>query len=151
MKIIYFIILFIFNGSMLWAQSPVRALGNDDFNWPSEGLTGYNSIAIDKADNIYVAFQDSSHENKITVRKYDGVSWKILGEEGFSAGEAQYTSIAINSVGVPYVTYKDALFSNKIVVKNSMAVLGYWLAMRVFRLVMFLLLLSPLMKQTEYM
>lgn len=117
-KIISTVIFILSIQSTLKAQLNVRALGNDDFNWPSEGLTAYNSIAKDAADNIYVAFQDSSYDNKISVHKYDGKSWKIVGQQGFSAGEAQTTSIAVNSAGIPYVAYKDVSASNKIVVKR---------------------------------
>lgn len=118
MKKFYFFYLCSILLGTLQAQSPVRALGNDDFNWPSEGITAYNSIAKDNADNIYVAFQDGAHDNKITVRKYDGISWKTVGQEGFSAGEAKYTTIALTGAGVPYVAYQDVSISNKAVVKR---------------------------------
>ena len=39
--------------------------------------------------------------------KYDGTSWVIVGNAGFTADTAVYTSLAISPSGEPYVAYQD--------------------------------------------
>ena len=46
--------------------------------------------------------------------KFNGTNWVNVGNEGFSAGEADYTSLAFNSSnGVPFIAYSDYVNSQK--------------------------------------
>jgi hypothetical protein len=78
------------------------------------GVTGFSgssvsapSLAIDSSDIPYVAYQDWGNGGKTTVKKYDGISWKIVGTPGFSSMNAFYPSLAIDSNGIPYVAFTD--------------------------------------------
>jgi len=44
--------------------------------------------------------------------KFDGTSWVLYGNQGFSDGGADYISLAIYN-GTPYVAYKDEANSSK--------------------------------------
>lgn len=46
-------------------------------------------------------------------------SWKVVGNPGFSVGQAEYTSIAIDGYGVPYVVYHHNGGDNGIVYKAT--------------------------------
>ncbi len=94
----------------------------DGTNWVYVGQPGfsasnstflYTTIAFSNAGEAWVAFRDNSNGNKATVMKYDGTSWVIVGQAGFSAGACAYTTIKFNSSGVPYVAYVDDFNSNK--------------------------------------
>ncbi|WP_281233215.1 GEVED domain-containing protein [Flavobacterium gelatinilyticum] len=65
----------------------------------------YNSsLAIDAANNLYLAFvSGSSGGQKLNVKKYNGTAWENLGAENFSQGRVQHVSIAVTASGVPYV------------------------------------------------
>jgi hypothetical protein len=88
-------------------------VGPDGF---SAGATNYTSLAFSPIDTLpYVAYQEYGNETyKATVMKYDGTNWVYLGNEGFSAGEADLTSLAFSPTdGEPYVAYIDGANSNK--------------------------------------
>lgn len=67
----------------------------------------YTNIVIASTGTLYLAFQDGSRANKVTVLKYDGTRWVAVGTPGFSAGSATYVSLALTSAGTPYVAFKD--------------------------------------------
>lgn len=91
---------------------PVGALGL------SSGEAFYESIAIDRTNMPYVAYQDAANGNKATVMKYNGSSWVNVGGAGFSGDLANYTQIAINNSGTPYVVFQDGADTQKITVMN---------------------------------
>ena len=64
----------------------------------------------------YVAYRDggTSPTNKATVRTYTGTTWSVVGEAGFSAGQASFTSLALHpTTGAPFLAYRDGGNSNK--------------------------------------
>ena len=66
------------------------------------------ALQIDSNNTPYILYQDSTAQNRATVRKYNGVNWTTVGNPGFSAGAIAYASIAIDSHNTPYVVYQDA-------------------------------------------
>ncbi|MCC6323455.1 hypothetical protein IT400_01540 [Candidatus Nomurabacteria bacterium] len=74
--------------------------------------TNYLSFGIDSKDRLYVAIQDRSQFNNVTVWMYDTTTispkWVIVGGPGFSGrGGSAYPSIAFDSNDVPYIGYLD--------------------------------------------
>lgn len=65
----------------------------------------YNSdIAIDAANNLYVAYVSSSaNGRKLNVKKFNGTSWVQLGAPNFSDGRVQHIAVAVSASGQPYV------------------------------------------------
>jgi hypothetical protein len=55
----------------------------------------------------YVSFSDESVEYKLSVMKFDGVSWVYVGTPGASSGLIEYTSMAFSPGGKPYVAFED--------------------------------------------
>ena len=43
---------------------------------------------------------------KVTVMRYNGETWELVGMKGFSAGPTTYVSLVISD-GIPYVAYID--------------------------------------------
>ncbi|WP_338761755.1 choice-of-anchor D domain-containing protein [Bernardetia sp. ABR2-2B] len=99
----------------------------DGTNWVSvgnEGFTGFteidlqnSSFAISSSDVPYVAFQDFAQGNKVSVMKFDGNNWVLVGNAGFTANAGAFPSIVIGQNEIPYVSYKDAAFSKANVMK----------------------------------
>lgn len=89
--------------------------------WNNTGVAGfsaaqadYTAMSISKTDNsIYVAYKDAANSNKLTVMKYNGTSWNLLGSAAISAGAVE--NISIVAVGsVVYCAYTDLTISNKL-------------------------------------
>lgn len=69
----------------------------------------FSSIAFHPGTNEpYVVYADENEPGKATVKKYDGASWSVVGEPGFTAGAAYGTVISFNPrTNEPYVFYGD--------------------------------------------
>lgn len=86
--------------------------------WVPVGSPGFsNGQALNSSLSIsngtpYVAYRDSSHEDKATVMKYDGSNWVPMGNEGFSSGRVDSTSLFVYN-DTPYVAYKDGANGSK--------------------------------------
>jgi hypothetical protein len=73
----------------------------------SEGGASYVNIAFSPDGVPYVAFQDWTQADKVTVMKFDGTEWVNVGVPGFSTDIASYLSLAITPDGIPCVGYAD--------------------------------------------
>lgn len=91
----------------------------DTYNNISDGLSNYFKLSINPFTlQPYIAFQDVENNGKVTVKKLNGESWELVGEEAFSEGLANYVDLAFDSNGVPYVAFQDVNFSNKLSVMS---------------------------------
>jgi hypothetical protein len=98
----------------------------DGANWVYIGDPGFTSSEIYYSISLafnpgngqpYVAFIDWAHNGKASVMNYNGSSWAIVGNAGFSVGNSvSYTHLAFNQSGEPYVAYADSAHSYKITV-----------------------------------
>lgn len=115
----------------------VKALVND--NWetldPASLTTGsYSSIVVDSNNVVYVAYRDDAQGGKATVKYYDTTSatWRAVGNEGFTPGEASFTSVKVDKFNIPYLVYQDGSADNKVsvsrynVIKKEWEVVGTW-------------------------
>ena len=70
--------------------------------------TYYTSVAFDAVGIPYLAIAELLNNHfKATVLKYDGSKWNLLGNRGFSKGDANYISINIDGNGSPYVLFEE--------------------------------------------
>ncbi|MEO9966385.1 MAG: cadherin repeat domain-containing protein [Reichenbachiella sp.] len=74
----------------------------------------YQSLVFND-DVPYVAYKDWSRSAKITVMKFDGSDWVLVGTAGFSSGAASYVSLKFYN-DIPYVAYQDAGNGSKVTV-----------------------------------
>ncbi|NEM96089.1 T9SS type A sorting domain-containing protein [Pontibacter burrus] len=74
----------------------------------------FPSIVLDKNGLPYVAVQDETNSNRLTVLKFDGFRWSVVGTAGISAGVAYNPSLKLDANDVPYVAYQDGAKSGKI-------------------------------------
>jgi LPXTG-site transpeptidase (sortase) family protein len=96
-------------------------------SWELVGSAGFSagaarnyslSMVIDGSDTLYVAFQDESNSNKVTVMKFNGASWVNVGSAGFAAATDSMSkvyslSLALDGSGAPFVSFSDAGNSSK--------------------------------------
>jgi hypothetical protein len=89
----------------------------------STGTVFNPNIGVDKAGNVYIAYEDVDLSTKAVLKKFSGGSWSEVGAtSGFSAGETDYLSMAMDSHGNPYMVYSDTSASGgkKATVMNYM-------------------------------
>jgi len=81
-------------------------VGPADVNGDS---ASYQSIAVDKNGNVYVAFSDNAaNQNGISVMEYTSTGWNYVGTRNFSGGKSVYPSIKINPLtNMPVVAYSS--------------------------------------------
>jgi hypothetical protein len=73
---------------------------------PSYGL----QMAIDANNVPYVLYLDTSSPTdilRVTIIKYNGTTWELVGTDGISGSYVYNTDIAIDANNVPYVAYED--------------------------------------------
>lgn len=74
----------------------------NDLNASSSDVNSL-SLAIASNNVPYVAYQDIGNENRVSVSRYNGLCWEVVGEPGFSAGSVTYLSMALDNNDTPYV------------------------------------------------
>src|SRR5438477_3543200 len=92
-------------------------LGSSAQTWQVVGVQGFSAavtansstaIALDHHGAPYVAYSDASDSGKLTVMTFNGLSWALVGNADFTAGQGYDMSIAIDSNNMPYVAFGDA-------------------------------------------
>jgi len=79
----------------------------------------YQHIAID-GTVPYVAFEDPDHDKKVTIMKYSGGTWQVVGTAGFTEGPVSDLDFKIEN-GQFFLAYAA---NNKVTVMNLMG--GQW-------------------------
>lgn len=87
----------------------------------TDGGYTYGSIPMvfDGNDMLYIAYSDPDNDHKATVKRYNGSTWEIVGQPGFSAEHVHYgLDLALDGNDTPYVTYIDWANDRKATVKR---------------------------------
>lgn len=85
------------------------------------------SLAVDTNGTPYIAFEDSSAQNRLTVMTYLNNAWQNLGSSNISVGKATYISLSINpGTNIPFVAYQDSGLGNNIVVQQYNSINNSW-------------------------
>ena len=106
----------------LWQPAAVSA----GSGWLPVGLAGFSaytvdltSLALDSSGNPYVAFADYAYGGKVTVMKYNGAAWEIVGAPGIgiSTNGTLFINLALDHSNTPYVAYQDVASVKAVVMK----------------------------------
>jgi hypothetical protein len=73
---------------------------------------------VDPIGTPYVAYRDANNLYKLTVMRFNGTSWEVVGTPGFSDGQSYYMSLTLDSGDIPYVAYTDAANSWRLTVQK---------------------------------
>lgn len=99
----------------------------DGTNWVPVGVEGLSAgnnalgrMTFDKSGTPYVAYIDYSGtmNGKMTVMKFDGTAWVLVGPQGFTTGAGNSCSIAVDPQGRPVVGYGNGANSGKFTVNR---------------------------------
>ncbi|WP_114777434.1 T9SS type B sorting domain-containing protein [Botryobacter ruber] len=64
-------------------------------------------IRLDHNDVPYVAYQDKDNGDRLTVQKFNGTAWEVVGTPGFTEGGIRWAFINFDNNNVPYVAHRD--------------------------------------------
>ncbi|MEO6174276.1 MAG: T9SS type A sorting domain-containing protein [Flavobacterium circumlabens] len=117
MKRLLHFIFYIFCLNFTYAQDSWQPMNTNDLNRNAFLKASKTHLAIGKNKLSYVAYKDDWADGKGTVQKFNGVSWELVGIQGFSPGSVDDISIALDQNNIPYVAYKNNLNSKIIVQK----------------------------------
>ncbi|MCD0463882.1 T9SS type A sorting domain-containing protein [Flavobacterium sp. ENC] len=117
MKRLLLFIFCIFFLNFTYAQDSWQPMNTNDLNRNAFLKASKTHLAIGKNKLPYVAYKDDWADGKGTVQKFNGVSWELVGVQGFSPGTVDDVSIAVDQNNIPYVAYKNNLNSKIIVQK----------------------------------
>ncbi len=87
----------------------VKKLNGSDWEMVGGGTfalhtqTGNPSMTVDDSGNIWIAYFDGSSGLYVTCQKFDGTSWQVVGNPGFSYDEGMNTSIITDANEIPYI------------------------------------------------
>ena len=88
--------------------------GNTGNQYASAGEVNFLVFAISPNDIPYVAFRDEDESNDaLTVMKFTGNDWDLVGARGFSGDTAGSIDLAFDQNNVPYVAFSDHQASRK--------------------------------------
>ncbi|HCL56514.1 MAG TPA: hypothetical protein DHW82_05840 [Spirochaetia bacterium] len=92
-------------------------LSKDSYFQGQKGVSAGKEIVFYKEnEDFFVAYQNGMYEDKLSIRKFNGVSWEILGQTTISDGIAN--SIYLYSYqGNTFVSYRDN-FTGKVNIKK---------------------------------
>ncbi|GGN12784.1 hypothetical protein GCM10010967_55980 [Dyadobacter beijingensis] len=77
----------------------------DDYWGGSSNMVNRLAIAVDPANQVYIATFDQRTSEKLTVMKWDGTSWAFVGSRGFSSGFVTDIHFAFDAEARPYVGF----------------------------------------------
>ena len=121
-KTLLFSVLMTILPVFMMAQSGLK-VSNSWYEVGQGGFTAtdsyYQHIAID-GTVPYVAFTDPDHDKKVTIMKYSGGTWQVVGTAGFTEGPVSNLDFKIEN-GQFFLAYAA---NNKITVMNLMG--GQW-------------------------
>jgi hypothetical protein len=88
--------------------------------WSSLGVAGQCQMSGDKTADLaiaagdipYVAFADGSNFSRVTVKKYTGGSWSLVGNTGVSPADAEEIEIRTDPLNGPYISCISSPYSN---------------------------------------
>lgn len=72
------------------------------------------SMVFDRHGNLFLAYTDQANAlNKITVKKFDGQTWTVLGGAQFTNNDAFFVDIALDTAGVPCIAFQEVIATTK--------------------------------------
>lgn len=98
-----------YDGTEYWAVVGTQGFSPADSPW-------YTSLAFSNTGEPYVAYSDatggaSNASFDISVMKFDGTDWVMVGNEGFSSGYD--LSLVFSPDGTPYISFRTKGLSNR--------------------------------------
>ena len=79
-----------------------ETVGNAGFTMGTGTIIDFD-IAVDNAGIPFVSYPDRTKSGKISVMKFNGSSWELVGSSGFTTASGFVSRIATTSTGTPYV------------------------------------------------
>ncbi|WP_109829824.1 IPT/TIG domain-containing protein [Reichenbachiella versicolor] len=84
-----------------------KVAGTDGLDIAPGSTNGHHDIAVAEDGTIYYAFREEGNGDKLSVKKFNGTSWELVGSRGISAGGiGNFPTISVFD-NVPYLIYNS--------------------------------------------
>lgn len=96
----------------------------DGTKWSLLGTQGFASgllapqFVVSKSGIAYVAFQDQLYNQRITVMKFDGSQWIVVGLPGLTQNRPGDFDFTVSDNEIPYVAFTNSTVDTKLSVKK---------------------------------
>ncbi|MDP5091975.1 MAG: tandem-95 repeat protein, partial [Polaribacter sp.] len=108
-KYIFLVQLLLFLFPLFLNSQSWQTVGVEDFS----KSTYTPSFALDNNNIPYIAFTDYENSHRVTVKKFDGTNWVLVGVVSSLGGVVTKQSLAFGSDNFPYLAFRDVANSNK--------------------------------------
>ncbi|WP_345077111.1 Ig-like domain-containing protein, partial [Nemorincola caseinilytica] len=79
----------------------------------SPGIANVQGMVSDNSGNLYMAYKDQDNGNRAIVKKYDGTSWTIIGDDFATTNGVSDLQLAVDNAGKPYLFFCDVPSSGR--------------------------------------
>jgi len=100
------------------APSLLFAAGSWDTDAESVGSGNYKTITIGPTGTTYVAFQDETQNNKLTVKKRVDGEWSVVGSAGISNDSVGEVAVAEDYLSHVWVAYHELNNTGRLLLKQ---------------------------------
>jgi hypothetical protein len=78
-----------------------------------KNLTTMPSMVFDRNGNLYLAYTDqSTSQNKATVKKFDGQTWTTIGNQ-LTPADAWFVDLTLDTAGMPILAFQETISATK--------------------------------------
>ena len=97
-------------------------------SWQYVGSAGFSAdmaslsqVAVAADGTLYAAFRETNLGDSVTVMKYNGPTWELVGSRAISPDAVGMLNLDLTSLGMPYIGYRDkvaGVFANRATVQK---------------------------------
>lgn len=86
---------------------PWEVVGTNGNDIAPGGTNGHHDIVVAEDGTVYVAYREMNNQDKLSVKKFNGVTWELVGGQGISKGGIGNVPTIFAHKNTPYIIYNS--------------------------------------------